>query len=188
MASAGPAPTPRFGGGRAGPAGLSQHGTLQGGSITEITTDLDTPLTVRQHVRAAIRWALPLDPAWRAVGFFFAGLCVVYTLLASSITWSLTPLTDLLWVAELYLGILILWKTFFTLAILGLWVCGGRRQSLKAAWEDVARDLCVEPYFPLIQRELRLREKRQASCDYLVEHGGYSREEAKRLARLYIYH
>ncbi len=103
------------------------------------------------------------------------------------VTWSLSPLIDLLWIAQVYLGILALWKTFFTLAILGLWLCGGRRQSLRDAWSGVARDLGAEPYFPLIQRELELRKKRQDSMEYLMENG-YSPEEAKRLAQFSGYH
>ena len=178
---------PCFGGWKGGAGWAVKTRTSQGGNTTEITTDLDTSLTVRQHVRAAIRWWLPLDPACRAVGFFFAALYIVYAFLASLITWSPSPLIDTFWVAQVFLGILVVWKAFFTLAILGLWVCGGRKQSLKGAWDGVTRDLGSEPYFPLIQRELQLRKKRQDSVEYLVEQG-YSREKAKRLAQFSGYH
>ncbi len=159
--------------------------TSQGGNTTEITVDLDTSLTVRQHFRAAIRWWLPQDPMTRQHLGFTAGLLAVLCLAASLVTWSMDPLRfygNLTWFV---LKLILLWRGAVTALI--LFFCLTRRTKRLASpatfWQEYSSCEGAERLLPGLRKDIERSRRRRDSRRYLMQHG-FSRKEARRCARI----
>ena len=176
---------PCFGGWKGGAGWAVKTRTSQGGNTTEITTDLDTSLTVRQHVRAAIRWWLPQDPFTRQeLGISFTLAAMVCSVL-SFVMWSTAPVQALLDLSWFVLKLILLWRGGATALI--LFFCLTRRTrrlaSLTAFWQEYSSNEGGGRLLPGLRTDIERSQRRRDSRRYLRDHG-FSRKEARRHARM----